>query len=162
MTEKQLKNRIDEIITNDKNMEKKLKDKIIVIDFEQSNSNKIQFVSDYIINYYKDDEYNYIFLVHIKRRFINDKQKEIRIYSIPNVNEDINQIFIDNLNGPPKITLKNLFDAKNKKLMINNIIIEQKDDAFKNSLSDFVYKQINEKNKINMLKNPLEKEGEDI
>ena len=44
---------------------------------------------------------------------------------------------------------------------INNIIIKQKDYAFKNSFTDFVYKQIDEKNKINIFGDPLEKEGED-
>jgi len=113
-TENQLKYKIDELSNNDKNSEEQ-NDKIIVIDFEQFNSNKIQFVSDYIMNYYKDDGYNYIFLIHIKRRFINDKQNKDRIYSIPNVNEDINQIFIDNLNGPSNITLKDLLTKKNER-----------------------------------------------
>jgi len=45
-----------------------------------------------------------------------------------------------------------------KELMINNNKIIDEEVEFKNTLSDFVHKQINEKNKINILENPI---GED-
>ena len=43
----------------------------IIIDFEQSNSKIIQFVSNFIMNNIKDDEhkYNYILIIHINRHF---------------------------------------------------------------------------------------------
>ena len=92
-TEDKLKNEIDDI--KNKNRNEDLNKHIILINFEQYNSNKIQFITDYISNYCKDDDYNYIFIIHIQRSFNNDK-KEI-IYSIPNIYDNINQIFIDNL-----------------------------------------------------------------
>ena len=47
-------------------------------------------------------------LIHIKRKFLNiPSGKKESIYSIPNINNDINQLFIDNLNGP-NITLENI------------------------------------------------------
>ena len=156
-TENQLKTKIDEYINNDKNYEEQ-NNKIIIIDFEQYNSNKIQFVSDIIMNYYKNDGYKYIFLVHIRRRFIKDKENYNRIYTIPNINEDINQIFIDNLNGPSNITLKDLLTKKMKDLMTSNNKIIDEEVEFNNSLSDFVHKQINEKNKIDIFKNPIKED----
>ena len=48
---------------------------LIIINFEQYNTNKIQFISDYISNYCKDDDYNYIFIIHIQRSFNIEKNK---------------------------------------------------------------------------------------
>jgi hypothetical protein len=133
-TENQLKTRIDEFINNDKINEEQ-NDKIIVIDFEQYNSNKIQFVSDFIMNYCEKDGYNYIFLIHIKRSFIGDKDNTDRIYTIPNVNKDINQIFIDNLIPSLNITLTDLLTKKMKELlMMNNNKIIDEEVEFKNIL----------------------------
>ena len=62
----------------------------MIIQFQQSYSNKIQFISDYIINYCKDDGYKYILLIHIKRKFLNiPLGKKESIYSIPNINNYI-------------------------------------------------------------------------
>ena len=153
-SENQLKSRIDEILIKNKNIEDY--GKIIIINFEQSNSDKIQFVSDYIMNYYKEDNYNYIFIIHIKRRFFNDKQSYQRIYSIPNINEEINQIFIDNLNGPSNITLKDLLMQNIEGLILNNNKnLFDEEMEFKNSLSNFVYNQRNERDKIDFLNNPI-------
>ena len=149
--ENQLKSKIDEFLIRNKNIEEN--DKIIIINFEQTNSDKIQFVSDYIMNYCKEDNYNYIVIVHIKRMFNNDNQNYARIY---NINEEINQIFIDNLNGPSKFTLKDLLTQNIKGLILNNnknLIDEEME--FKNSLVNFVYKQRNEKDKIDILNNPI-------
>jgi hypothetical protein len=156
-SENQLKSKIDEILIKNKNVEDY--GKIIIINFEQSNSDKIQFVSDYIMNYYNKDNYNYIFIVHIKRMFFNDNQSYQRIYSIPNINEEINQIFIDNLNGPSNITLKDLLMQNIKGLILsNNKNLIDEEMEFKNSLSNFVYNQRNERDKIDILNNPI---GED-
>ena len=94
-SENQLNTKINEIKNQNASINKE-KNGSIVIHFEQLNSKKIQFVSNYIIKNFKDDEYNYIFIIHIKRNF--DKIKD-RIYSIPVINPDINQLFIDNLNA---------------------------------------------------------------
>ena len=40
-------------------------------------------------------------LIHIKRKFLNiPSGKKESIYFIPNINNDINKLFIDDLNGP--------------------------------------------------------------
>ena len=98
-TEEKLKTYIDDI--KSRNEIEEQKKHMILINFEQYNSNKIQFISDYINNYCKDDNYNYIFIIHIQRSFKieNKTKKEKTIYSIPNIYKNINQLFIDNLQG---------------------------------------------------------------
>ena len=105
-SEKELKNYIDD--NKYKNMYEEQMNKIILVHFEQYDLNKIQYISDYIPNYYKDDDYNYIFIIHIQRNFSfsNFEQNEKIIYSIPNIYDYINQLFIDNLNGPSDISLE--------------------------------------------------------
>ena len=156
-SENQLKTRIDEMKTMEINKEQNKK--IIIIHFEQFNSNKIQFISDYIINYYKNDEYYYIFLIHITRRFFSESQgKEERIYSIPNINNDINQLFIDNLNGPLSLTLKKILTEKIKDIMFESDSSIDEETEFKKSLKNFIDRGIKEKNKTRFLDNMNEDE----
>ena len=110
-TEENLKRYIDDI--KSKNENEYQNKHLILINFEQYNSNKIQFISDYINNYCKDDDYNYIFIIHIQRSFKTEKKtkKENTIYSIPNIYKNINQLFIDNLQGPD-ISLNDLLKKK--------------------------------------------------
>ena len=77
-----------------------INNKIIYIAFEQFNSNKIQFVSEYIKKNYKNDNYKYIFIIHIQRSFNPNNNNNKMIYSIPDIDPEIEQLFIDNLNGP--------------------------------------------------------------
>ena len=111
------------------------------------------------MNYYNEDDFNYVFIIHIKRKFKNDNQndeEDEKIYSIPNVNEEINQIFIDNLNGPSNITLEDLLNKDiNELISKNNKKLIDEEMEFKNSLSSFVYKQRNEKDKIDIFNNPI-------
>ena len=139
-TEDKLKNEIDDI----KNKNEDLNNKIILINFEQYNSNKIQFIADYIMNYCKDDNYNYIFIIHIQRNF--DKGKKEIIYSIPNIYDNINQIFIDNLQGS-NISLKSILRQNIKDVMFNADTFKNLDNEFKETLINFVYDQMAEKNK---------------
>ena len=155
-SENQLKNTIDEMknIEYNENIEEQ-NDGIIVIHFEQKNSDKIQFVSDYIINYLQNDKdktkNNYIFLVHIFRKFSGNQNGKERIYSIPNINNDINQIFIDNLNGPSGLTLKNIGTKDIKSIMFESGSSMDEEGEFKKSLLNFVYNGIKEKNKTRFL-----------
>ena len=87
----------------------------IYIDFELSNSIKIKFISNFILNFLKEDNYNYIFIVHIKRNF-NKKNKEM-LYSLSDINPSINQLFINNLNGNNKILLKDLLFKDIKEIL---------------------------------------------
>lgn len=105
-----MENQIDKAIKeikfqNEKNLIKynnDIKDRVIYIAFEQINSNKIQFVSEYIKKNYKNDNYKYIFIIHIQRSFNlkNNNNNNKMIYSIPDIDPEIEQLFIDNLNGP--------------------------------------------------------------
>ena len=117
-SENQLKRTIDEMIKSEE--DKIDKSKILIIQFQQSNSNKIQFISDYIINYCKDDGYKYIFLIHIKRKFRNiPSGKKDNIYSIPNINNDIKFLYrLEDINT------KFFYILYNKKYnFINNFIL---------------------------------------
>ena len=200
--ENQLKLRIDELKKKNEN-NKYEKDYKILIHFEQFNSNKIQFVSNFIFRNYKEKEkYRYIFIIHIKRNFdfennedkkddkikkennpektnegenegekknedkkAEDKKpkrkkekKSDRIYSIPNINQEINQIFIDNLNGN-EIKLKELLDKSIKEILNNNDKLMNLDKEFKRALSSFVYSGLNEKNKKKNVENLKTKKG---
>ena len=136
-SENQLKRTIDEMIKSEE--DKIDKSKILIIQFQQSNSNKIQFISDYIINYCKDDGYKYIFLIHIKRKFRNiPSGKKDNIYSIPNINNDINQLFIDNLNGP-NITLENISNKNFEEIMFELGSLIDEETEFKKTLLNFVF-----------------------
>ena len=118
--------------------------KIILVHFEQYDLNKIQYISDYIPNYYKDDDYNYIFIIHIQRNFSfsNFEQNEKIIDSIPNIYDNINQLFIDNLNGPSGISLKDLINKNIKEILqLPYIDIET---VFEELLIDFINNELNE------------------
>ena len=143
-TEDKLKNAIDDF--KNKNRNEDLNKHIILINFEQYNSNKIQFITDYISNYCRDDDYNYIFIIHIQRSF--DIGKSEIIYSIPNIYDNVNQIFIDNLQGP-NISLKQILKYNIKDVMFNADAFKNLDNEFKDTLINFVYEQIAEKNKNN-------------
>ena len=132
-TENGFKNTIDNI--KNKNRYEKKDKKIILIHFEQSDSNKIQFVTDFINNYYRVDEYNYIFIIHIKRNYERES-----LYSIPNIYKNINQLFIDNLQGPD-ISIINLM-KRNVKDVIDLYL--NMDNIFKDVLVKFIGKNINE------------------
>jgi hypothetical protein len=137
-SEDDLKNGIDEIQKKNKyNIQEK--DYYISIHFQQSNSKNIKFISNFILNNFKDDHYIYIFIIHINRNFsgISDE----KIYALPDINPDINQIFIDNLNGN-NIRLNDLL-TKN----IKDILEEKKedlklDDEFIKVLNNFISKEL--------------------
>jgi len=154
-SENQLKNKIDEMKINEFNEEQN--NKIIIIHFEQINSDKIDFVTSFINNYYKNDGYKYIFLIHISRRFNSDSSKE-RIYSIPNINNDINQIFIDNLNGPSGINLRNILTKNIRDIMFESGTSMDEEAEFKKSLINFVSKAISKKEQTRLLDNLNEEE----
>ena len=143
--EENLRNKIDDIKI--KNNEEN--NRFILIRFEDLNSNKIQFTADFINNYCKEDEYHYIFIIYIKRHFNSEKDEIQRIYSIPNIYNNINQLFIDNLEGS-EITLKSLIDKPVKDIMFTEEAFSNLDKEFKESLTDFVYDKIPEKNKYEL------------
>ena len=166
--ESQLKEKLDEII-NRNNNKGDSKTCIILIHFEQFNSNKIQFVSDYIMKYNKDydlkknnkDNYKYIFIIHVQRIMLLEnegnnelKNKQNTIYSIPNIDNDINQLFIDNLNGL-NISLSLLLNYDLKEAMKNNSNLMNLDEEFDNSLLNFVYEEMKKKRNSDVLNETL-------
>ena len=161
-TENELKNYIEDI--KYKNKDKWETNETILIHFEQYNSNKIQYISDYINNYCKKDDYNYIFIIHIQRIFFssfNLEQNEETIYSIPNIYDNINQLFIDNLNGPSGISLKTLENNNIKDIItLSNTNLES---MFEESLLNFIDDELNEKyNTLLDKKNNYQKNNEEV
>ena len=126
-SEEGLKTLIEEIKNkNEKNYKKEYN---ITIDFEESNSKKIKFISNFIKRYFKDDKYHYIFIIHISRIFSkNNMSKSLsdngnyhnqgkKINSVPDIDNLINQVFIDNLNGNNIIKFKDMINENIVKLL---------------------------------------------
>ena len=76
-------------------------------------------------------------------------KKEKAIYSIPNIYQNINQLFIDNLQGSD-ISLNDLLKKSIKDVMFNADAFRNLDNEFKNILYNFVYEEMYEKNKNEM------------
>ena len=130
-----LKNRIEEIKIKNENKQIN-KEYNICIHFEKSNSEKIKFVSNFILKYFKKDHYTYIIIIHINRNF-NFAKNEI-IYSLPDINPDINQIFIDNLNGNPNMKLNELLTKDIKEILEEKKDEMKLDDEFNKTLKKFL------------------------
>ena len=140
--ENQLKMVIEKIKSENEN-NKLVKDYNILIHFEKWNSYNIQFMSNFINANFKDDKYKYIFIMHLERNF--DFTKKKRIYYIPDINPDINILFIDNLNGS-QIELKDLLKKDIKSIMDENDELMGLDREFERTLIIFVYQELNGKN----------------
>ena len=110
-----------------------MKTNIIFISFEQFNSNKIKFVSEYIKKNYEKDNYKYLFIIHIQRNF-NPEINNV-IYSIPDIDPQIDQLFIDNLNGPNNISLRDLLKKPTKIIMSENSAYMNLNDEFNRLLA---------------------------
>ena len=133
---------IDEIKNKNENVKyNNEKSYNILIHFEHVNSNKIQFISNFIIKNFKEDKYNYLLIIHIKRNFNLDINESI--YSIPDINPNINQIFLDNLNSK-RIKLQDFLEKNIIDIMNDHELIDL-DREFKRSLTSFVYRELIEK-----------------
>ena len=128
---------------NESNKSEKEKEYNICIDFEQFNSNKIKFISNFILNNFKYDKYNYIFIIHIKRNF-NHSNNE-RLYSLPDINPSINQMFIDNLNGNNRIILKDILERDIKDILIYYEDIMNLKEEFNKILKNTLTRELSEK-----------------
>ena len=151
-SESQLKNTIDEIINKNKHNQEKEEYNIIIL-FEQINSNKIQFVSNFILNKFVEEKYSkyrFIFIIHIKRNFLlkNGENRE-RIYSILDINPDINQLFIDNLNAT-NIKLRDFLEKDIKTIIDDNEHLMDLNREFMTALTKFVNKEINRRKSNNL------------
>ena len=145
-SEEKLKTQIDDIKNKNKNDNKR---GYILIKFEDYNSNKIQFIADYIKTYCENDEYHYIFIIYLHRNMDSDDYEPQIIYSTPNINKNINQLFIDNL-AAPEIKLEDLLKNDIKEIMFSANNFKNLDKEFRQILSDFVYEKMEEKTKIEL------------
>ena len=161
-SENQLLNNINNMITEKANNSDKIENKnknFIFIHFDESNSDKIQFLVSFVMNNFdKNEELKFIFIVYIKRSFKVDPPSE-KIFAIPDVYKNINQLFIDNLNGPDiklQEIISNPINELKKKDLIN--IEKEFDNAlekFTNDNLQFFYGEndtINEENYLIKLK----------
>ena len=122
---------IEEI--NQKKLKNKGNNNYFIMNFYQEESNKINFIITTLKNNYSEENISFIFIVHIKR--IMDKKNKQRIYSIPDIDEKVDQIFIDNLDGPD-ISLDNLADLGIKNILENQQLVK-KDEEFKKALKSY-------------------------
>ena len=90
-------NHLIELINEKKFMNKKVDNNFFILHFYHHELDKINCIISTLDNNYAKEEIKFIFIVHIKR--IMDKSKKEKIYSIPDIGEEVDQIFIDNLNG---------------------------------------------------------------
>ena len=112
--------------------EKKDEHKYLVIKFNSDNAVNINFFISEIkhykqINKITDDTKYFIFVINIQRKFDTNRTKKLTTILI--TDEDMNQIFIDNINGTAltikDIDGKNINDLISKNLMDpNKIIVE--------------------------------------
>ena len=140
-SEKGFRIKIDELKNRNENYNIKKED-YICIHFEQYNTKKIKFISNLILKYYKDEKdknYNYIFIIHINRNF---SEKSERIYSLPDINPDINQIFIDSLDSNNSINLKDILLNDFKEILENKRVELKLDEEFYKTLKNFLNKEL--------------------
>ena len=158
-SEKQFKSLIDDIKKKNENPQKKY----IYIYFEQSDTKNTKFICNFILNNLMDDDYKYIIIIQINRNYNkikdinknNNKGKDTnknnnkdKIYSLPDINPNIDQIFIDNLNGNDNIGLKDLLDQNENdmKNIIDKLQKEQKlDEEFNGALTNFLREELDKK-----------------
>ena len=94
-SEKELKKRIITIISKYKK-ENKTK-RYIFLRFVQSNSQTLNFVVTFLNDNFEKEHIYFICIIHIRRYFdINQENKSVKIYNVPNLYGTIEQLFIDN------------------------------------------------------------------
>ena len=90
--------------------------------------------------------------IYLHRYMNSDDKQQQRIYSIPNIYDNINQLFIDNLEAP-EITLRELLSKNIKDIMFSANTFKNLDKEFRETLSNFVYDKMGEKTKIETNRN---------
>ena len=147
-SENQLKMIINNMASQNINDSNKNK---IFIHFDESNSKKVGFMINFIKNnffkYKENNNFKFIFIIHVKRSFLleveetkeeqnkkkDDKEKKIeKIYSVPDIDENIYQLFIDNLNGS-NIKLEEILSES-----IENFVKDGLNELFGKELKKFV------------------------
>ena len=121
-------NNMIETINEKKFKNKKNDNNYFIMHFYQDELDKINFIISTLKNNYEDDDIKFILIVHIKRN--DDKNKKEKIYSIPNIDEKVDQIFIDNLNGM-NISLESIYKNGLKTILEDPKLIEKQSEFFK-------------------------------
>ena len=121
--EKQLNELIEK---NYKNI--KADNNLFVLHFYQNELDKISFIISLLKNNFTKINIKFIFIVHIKR--IMDKRSKEKIYSIPDIDETVDQIFIDDLNGL-EISLDDIAKKGIKNILNNSKLVNKKEEFFK-------------------------------
>ena len=121
-------NDLIELINEKKFKNKRFDKNFFVMHLYQNELDKINFIMTTLKNNYADEEIKFIFIVHIKR--IMDKKKKEKIYSVPDIDEEVDQIFIDNLDGL-NISLESLAKEGITKILRNEKLIDKKNEFVK-------------------------------
>ena len=121
-------NHLIELINEKKFKKKKSDNNFFIMHFYQHELDKINFIISTLKNNYADEEIKFIFIVHIKR--IMDKKKKEKIYSIPDIDEKVDQIFIDNLNGL-NVSLDIIAKKGIKSILENPKLVDKNNEFFK-------------------------------
>ena len=150
-SEKGFKIKIDELKNRNENIQIKQQD-YICIHFEQSNSKKIKFITNLILYNLEEkkqeqeqQKYSYIIIVHINRNF---SEKGEMIYSLPDINPDINQLFIDNIEISNNLTLKDILSKDFKTILEEKREDLKLEEEFYKTLKIFLKNEIDEKGKL--------------
>ena len=153
-----------ELINEKKFKNRKSNNDFFIMHFYQHELDKINFIISTLKNNYPDEELKFIFIVHIKR--IMDKNKKEKIYSIPDIDEKVDQIFIDNLDIDEKVDqifIDNLdgldislddIAKKGIKYILENPKLVDKNNEFFKALKIYYNGYIN---KLNFIENYLPK-----
>ena len=127
--ENNLKNLVEEIIFKNENM-KGINNYNVIINVDQNNLYKIQFIINIINNYYTKgnfEKYKFIFLINIKSCYY--EKDDLKYYPLFDINENIEQLFIEKYEGN-KINSDDLEDENN--MEIENEEIESDNLEFEN------------------------------
>lgn len=143
-------NDLIELINEKKFKSKRTNNNFFIIHFYQHELDKINFIINTIKNNYPEEELKFIFIVHLKRNM--DKNKKEKIFSIPDVEEKVDQIFIDNLDGF-NISLDNIAINGIQKILSDSKLVNKYNEfskAFKSYYNGYI-------DKLNFVENYLPK-----
>ena len=150
-SEKELKKNINTTIADYKKSPKTKK--YIFLRFIQSNSQYLNFIIPFLEDNFKEENIYFICIIHIKRSFIIKDKKNLleQIFNIPNLNNKVDQLFIDNLKniteedkGQNKINLSNIL-TKSVSELLEYINVERE---FEKTMRLFINKYLSNNTRL--------------
>ena len=130
-------NQLIGLINEKKFNNKRTDNNFFIMHFYQHELDKINFIISTLNNNFDDEQIKFIFIVHIKR--IMDKKVKEKIYSIPDIDEKVDQIFIDNLNGP-NIFFEDFAEKGIKQVLDNTVKVNEFPKALKTYYNSYIEK----------------------